>query len=203
MRHAENTHRPCNVLQLFFAQIVECRRQSPFNLFANLGRDIDVAGLRQCLQPRGYVDAIPVNVPALADDVPQVDANAQDDMIAFVEIFVGLGHLLLKLDRGGNRVYGAGEFDENPIPHEFDDAPLMAHHGRLQNGDAPVPKDRDRSRFVAFHERRIADNVRDEDRGKTSFGLLVGHICDPKPAPGYAAVNARLNSLVNCGAAPS
>ena len=52
-----------------------------------------------CLQPRGYVDAVAVDVRSLADDVAEIDADAQNDAPILAQEHVGLGHVLLQLER--------------------------------------------------------------------------------------------------------
>ena len=72
-----------DVLHRLLAEIGEGQRQLVPDLLVGRARDADAAGLAQRLQPGGDVDAVAENVVAVDDDVADIDADAEDDLLVF------------------------------------------------------------------------------------------------------------------------
>ena len=76
---APDADRLRDVLQRALAGILEGEVSLAGQLFLHSIGDADAPRLRQCLKPRGDVDAIPEQVAVLHDNVTDVDADAEHD----------------------------------------------------------------------------------------------------------------------------
>src|ERR1700730_9683730 len=75
-----------DVFDNLFPEVVETVGEPVTDMIAHRARDAKAARLRQCLQTRGDVDTIAVDVAAVGDDVAEIDPDAKGN--AFVS-----GHL--------------------------------------------------------------------------------------------------------------
>src|SRR5438270_13272470 len=90
-------------------------------------RDADAARRRQCLQPRGDVDAVAVNILAVGDDVAEIDPDAKAKAPLLGEIQIAVGHRALNFGGAAHRVDHAGEFRQHPVTGGLDDpTPMLA-----------------------------------------------------------------------------
>jgi hypothetical protein len=103
-------------------------------------------GLGQGFDPRGDVDAVAVEVVALDDHIPEIDADAQLDAVVGPDIRVPLGHRLLHRNRAVHRIDDAGKLHQQAVAGGLDDAAPM--FGDLRIDELAV------QRFEAF-ERAI------------------------------------------------
>ena len=138
----EHAHRIGDVLELDVAHVLEDMARLAAHFVAHLGRDADAAWFRQRLQPRGDVDAVAVDVRALADDVAKIDADAQNDAPVLGQQGVGFGHFLLQFERRLDRVHRTGELHQHAVAHDLDDPALVAAHDRLQDRSFAAPSAR-------------------------------------------------------------
>jgi len=70
------------------------------------------AGVGQGLDAGGDIDAVAIEVVALDDHVPEIDADAQFDAAVGRDVGVPLGHRLLHLNRAAHRIDDAGKFHQ-------------------------------------------------------------------------------------------
>jgi hypothetical protein len=75
----EYANRPSNILDSLLAAVLEGEVEFVAHLVAHDPADADPARLRQGFKPRRDIDAIAENVPAVNDDVAEVDADAKLD----------------------------------------------------------------------------------------------------------------------------
>jgi hypothetical protein len=118
----EYANRPSNILDSLLAAVLEGEVEFVAHLVAHDPADANPARLRQGFKPRRDIDAIAENVPAVNDDVAEVDADAKLDPSPGGHRGVAHGHLALYVNRAAHRVDDAGELDEDPIAGGFDDA---------------------------------------------------------------------------------
>ena len=88
-------------------------------------------------------------------------------------VAVGLGHGLLELDGGTQRINGAGELDQSTIAGQLDQAPSVFRQNRIEVFRAVLSQARQRPALVAPHQAGVADNVRSNDCRQ--FALLTRH----------------------------
>ena len=99
------------------AEIGDCEIEPPLDLPIGVLREADRAGLGDAFQACGDIDAVAHQIAvALFDDVPEVDANAEDDASVLRQAGVALDHGVLHFDRAAHGVDHAAEFDEAPSP---------------------------------------------------------------------------------------
>ena len=130
--HSERLHRPLDVLKREAPEVVELRLDPVADEIMHCARDHDATRRRFALQPRRHVDAIAVEVVAVDDQVAQVQADAEHNGSILGLILVGLGHGLLELDGGAQRINRAGELDQSPVASQLDQPPSMTRQYRLQ-----------------------------------------------------------------------
>src|SRR5713101_4686168 len=146
--HRIGSHWPSDVLDQLVAHILETVRELVADLVAHDPRDADPARLGQRLQPRRNVDAIAVDVVILADDVAEIDADAELDSPFDGDAGIAFGHRTLHLDRTMHRVDDAGELDEEPVTGGFDDADAMLLDSWVGDLAPPYPQRGKRSFLV-------------------------------------------------------
>src|SRR5262245_47536568 len=77
------------------------------------------------LKAGGDVHAIPVEVVTLDDQVAQVKAHTEHKRSICWLVAIGLGHGLLKLDGGAQRIDCAGELDQGAVAGQLDQTPSI------------------------------------------------------------------------------
>ncbi len=130
------------------------------------------AGLGEGFQPRGHVDAVAVNVRALDDDVPQVDADTKPDASLFGQIGLSLVHRLLDVNGTLDGLNDARKLGQEPVAHQLHDTSLALRDPRLHQLSTEGLQALERSRLILAHEAGIADNVGGKNGGKSAFQTL-------------------------------
>ena len=98
-------------------------------------------------------------------------------------VAVGLGHGLLELDGGAQRIDGAGELDQRTVAGQLDQPAAVAGQHRLKALGAMGLQPRQRAVLVASHQARVADDIRRQDRRQSPYNPLAGHEASPRPQP--------------------
>ena len=88
-------------------------------------------------------------------------------------IAVGLGHGLLKFDRGTKRVNCAGKLDQGPVASQFDQTPAVFRQNRIEMFSAVLAQACQRPALVTPHQAGVADDVGSNDCRQSA--LLTGH----------------------------
>ena len=158
-------------------------------------REITDAACRSFpFQPRRYVHAVAIEIVTIDDQVAQVQAHTEHESSISRLVAVGLGHALLKLDSGAQRIDGAGELDQSPVAGQLDQTPSVFRHNRIEVFRAVLAQARQRPALVTPHQAGVADNVCSNDCRQ--FALLsrqrhspwiatesVGVLCEPGNRP--------------------
>ena len=117
---AEHLDRARNV----FYGLLPARLDFYWNLVAHLIRgragNIDAARFGQCLDAGGDVHAVAIDVIAVDDDITDIDADPELDGVVFGAARIEFAKLFLDLDRTGDGVDRACEFDQRSVTHELD-----------------------------------------------------------------------------------
>ena len=71
------------------------------------------------------IHAVAKDVVAINDDVADVDSDSKDDLFFRRDTRIAPDHAALNLDRTGDRIHNACEFDEHPVADVSDDAPVV------------------------------------------------------------------------------
>ena len=164
-------HRPRDVLDLLFAQILEAEAELVAHLIAHDTADANSTGRRQRFEAGGDIDAVAEDVAVLADDdVAEVDADAQHHRVRVLTPFGARAHFALDHDGAAHRIDHAAEFDQEPVAGGLDDTAVMLLD--LGVGDfAPDRFERKQGPFlVRTHQPRIGDDIGGQDRRQPSLG---------------------------------
>jgi len=154
------------------APILERIRKLVADLIINKARDAYAAGLRQCLQPRGDVDAIAVDIVAIGDHVAEIDPDPERNAFALGHIGIAVDHCALHLDGAAHSIDDAPEFHEHAVTGGLDDAAAVLLDLRIDEFAAMRLEAIERAFLVRSHQPRVARHIGGEDRGETAFDGL-------------------------------
>ena len=143
-------------------------------------RDADAARLCQCLQPRGDVDAVAVDVVAIDDDVAQVDPNPGDDAVVLTDFDIAVDHPPRDLGGAADRIDHARELHQHAVAGRFDDAAAVLPDLWIDELAAMRLEALQRPFLVRAHQPRVACHIGGEDRGETAFDRLFHHLPEPR-----------------------
>src|SRR5471032_1003254 len=161
--NAEYLDRPHDVLDSMIAAILDADGYLVAYLVGGGSRDEDAAGLRQTFNAGGDVHAVTIDILAIDDDVADVNSYPKLDPFIFSAAGIVLANRFLNLDRAGDGIDRAGEFDERPIAHQFDHATRMLGDRRVDDLAPQRLEARQRSFLIALHETRIANHIGRKD----------------------------------------
>jgi len=103
-------------------------------------------------QPSCYVDAIPIQVVAVHDQVAQVQAHAEHQRRVCRLVMVRVRHGLLEFDGGAQGIDGAGELDERAVAGQLDQSTSVFLQDWIEMLRAALPKARQRPALVTPHQ---------------------------------------------------
>src|SRR5262245_45160041 len=105
---------------------MKLRPKAAIDRLAHRPRDDDPARRRFGLQTSGNVHPVPVKVVAIDNKVAQMQTHAEYERGVCGLVSVGVGHCLLELDGGTQRINGAGELDQGAVARQLDKPASMA-----------------------------------------------------------------------------
>jgi hypothetical protein len=121
---------PIDVLKGEAAKIAKGRLYPASHGFMDRTRDYNAASSSLRFETGGDVDAISVQIAAIDDQVAQVEAYTEHKRGIAGLAGVGLGHGLLELDGGAERIDCAGELDSGPVTGQLGQtASVLRQHG--------------------------------------------------------------------------
>jgi hypothetical protein len=122
-----DTHRPSNIFEALFAQIVEGEVKPTRNVFLNACRHADTARISQSFETCSDIHAVAENVAVFDDDIANIDAYSKFDAFLGDNPGITLGHGVLNLRRTPQGIDDTGEFDQQAVTGRFDyAAPVFA-----------------------------------------------------------------------------
>jgi len=157
------------------AQVLEVHPNLPLCLTIGVSRETDSAWFGLALEARGDVDPVAMDIVALDDHIPQVDADAEYEPLVFIGCRLSLGHAVLPGHRAGDSIHHAGELDQQAVADELDDPAMMLGDERLQALLAQLGQMPKRPRLIRTHKAGIADYVSGKDGGQPALGPVFGH----------------------------
>jgi hypothetical protein len=155
--------------------------------------DHDAVGLGELLEACGDVDAIAVYVLALGEHVAEVDTDAQAEALILGHHGLTFDELSLNEHRAAHRVDDARELAEDAVSHQLEDAAVMLVNERRDHHAMEDLQPSERSRLVAFHQRRVADEVGRQDCGQPPIDVCCRH---DRPYAGSRGVGRPADSSV-------
>src|SRR5262249_9360757 len=99
LANPEHPHRPADVFELLFADILEGDIEFLADLVAHDPADADATGIGQTLEAGGQIHSVAEDVAILGDDVALMNTDAELDAVGGRDLSVALCHHPLHLDR--------------------------------------------------------------------------------------------------------
>src|SRR5690348_10255731 len=93
-----NADRTGNVLDGLLAHILEAEAQLVAHLIMDVARNHDASGFGKSFQPRRHVDSITVDIILIADNVADIDSDAEFDALFGWYVGVALNHTALNVN---------------------------------------------------------------------------------------------------------
>lgn len=160
----EYPQRTADVLEPPFAEILKRQRQLVPDEVAYRLRDHDLVRFGRLVNARSDVDAIAEKLVVLDDDILDADPDAHADRRPALGSLVGQPPL--GVDRPSHRVDGAGEFEQDGVACDLDEATAELVQMRPDQIPLDRPLGRGGGQGVGLDERRPARDVGECDRGQ-------------------------------------
>ena len=166
--HPVDANRLGNVLQILGAEIVEPELDPAANLADDNLRHDDRPRFGQGFQPGRHINTLAEKIAVFDHDIAKVDPDANEDPSIFGDYPVGPASCRLICHGAFDRIDGADEFHQNPIPHRLDKAPAMFGQKRRQDCVVPDGERMQGAGFIPAHQAAVADHVGNQDRGEST-----------------------------------
>ena len=162
-------HRIGDVLDLFFAEVLEAEVELAPDLVVGRSGDADAARIGQFLQARRHVHPVAVDVAVIEDDVADIDADAVAELPVFRNGGIVVAERKLHLDRKAQRVHDAGKLDQRAVAGELDGPAVILRGSGIEDIAAVPPKGRHSALLIQAHQAGVAHHVEGKDRGQATF----------------------------------
>jgi hypothetical protein len=127
-------------------------------------RDIQSAGLGQCLEPRRNVDAVAVDVVAVGDHVAEIDPDPKGNALVLGHLRAAVRHRPLDLDGAAHRIDDARKFHKHAVAGGFDDPPVMLPDLRVDELATMRLQAVEGAFLIRSHQPRVPRHIRCQDR---------------------------------------
>ena len=97
-------------------------------------RNADAARLRNAFKARRYVDFIAKDIVAINDNVANIDANTELDLLARRHFGISFRHRALNVDGATNRIDCTCKFYQRAVARSLDDAAAILRDLRIDEG---------------------------------------------------------------------
>src|SRR4030095_5297681 len=154
--HAVYPHPAGDIAQLHVAQVGEPEVELAVDCLVDLAGDEDPTGLGERFDARRDVDPIAKYIVAVDDDVTDVDADAELDLLLRRHPGIALGHAALQVHRAADGIDDAPELQQQDIAGGLDDATVVFGDLGVDQLAAMGSQRLQRAAFVATHEARVA-----------------------------------------------
>jgi len=135
--------------------------------------DADAARLSNSLQPHCDVDAVSKDIIFIDDDVADVDADAQFDLLDLRYIDILFGCAALNFDGAAYGIYDAAELDESTVPGILDDTSVMLSDFGIEKSSSKRFQSRQRAFFVDPYQAARARDIRRQNSRQSPLYVLA------------------------------
>src|SRR5262249_41223060 len=117
----------------------------------------------------------------IADDVADIDADAELNPLVGCNLGIALKHPALDIHRAAHRVDNADKFHQHTVAGGLDDAAAVLGDLRIDQLLAVHLQLAQRAFLVGAHQAAIAGNIGGHDRGKSPVYAVFRHLLVPRP----------------------
>lgn len=110
-----------------------------------------------------------MDVAVLDDDVPEIDPDAEFELVAGRLAEIVLGYGALNVDGTAQSVDDARKLYQQPVPHRLDEAAMMLGDLRLEYCLKERAKSRARAFLVGLAHPRVADDIGHHDGSEVAL----------------------------------
>ncbi len=141
------------------SEIIEGEIQLVLDLLIHVPSHVDAAGLGRAFKACCQVYAVSVYVIAFNNDVTDVDPDAISHLIVFRHASVFGPNKMLNFYGATDGFNGTGEFDQQTIAHQFDDAPVPSRQNGFDYVFAVLFDGRQDAGFIFSNQAAVANDV--------------------------------------------
>ena len=170
-----DANRACNVLDHLLAHVLETKGKLVAHLIMHDSRNHDAAGVRERLQTRRHVDTVAENIVVVADDIANIDSNAELYAAFGYHLGIALDHAALNFDGATHGVYDADKFNQHPVASGLDDMAAVFGDLGIDQFPAVCFQLLKSSLFVNTHQPTVASNVGRQNGGKPPLDARLDH----------------------------
>jgi hypothetical protein len=170
---SEDPHRPCDVLELLFACVLEGDIELAPNLPVRIFGDTNATGLRQSLQTRCHIHAIAENVISIDDDIADIYAYPELDAPLIWHLGIALGHPALDIKSAAQCVHYAAKLSQHPVPGVLDDPATVFSDLGIDKRAQMVLKLDVRALFVRTCQAAVAGHIGSQYGSKSAFDAVL------------------------------
>ena len=138
------------------------------------------AGVGERLQPGGNIDAVAIDIVGIADDVADIDADAEFNALFRGHPDIAVDHTALDVDGAAYGVDHADEFHQHPVAGGLDDSATVLGDLGIDQFLAMRLELAQRAFLVNAHQPAIAGDVARENRGQSAVDPVFRHVVAPR-----------------------
>ena len=146
------------------------------HVFLHPRRHANASGLSEPLETGRNVDAVAVNCIGLANDVADMDADAELDAALRRHVGVARGHAALNIHRTTYGIHHADELNDHPVAGGIDDAPTMPGDFGINQFFAVCLELAKRALLVGTHQPAVSSDIGREDGCQSPPHALFSHV---------------------------
>jgi len=177
--HPVDPHWTRYVLERLLARVLEGNVKLPLDVLQHSTRNADTPRLRNPLQTHRHVHAIPEDVATVDDDVTDIDADTELNLLLVWHLGIALGHSALDIKSAANRVHYAAELSQQSISGVLDDPPTVLSDLGIDERAQMVLKPGVRPFFVQAGQPAVTGYIGRENGSEPSLYTLGGQGCTP------------------------
>jgi hypothetical protein len=145
-------------------------------------RQQNAASFREPLEPCGNIYSVAEDIPAVYNDITDIDPYAELDPSVARYVDIAPCHTSLNINRTADGVDDTGKLSQQSIACVFDNSPTVLDDFRIDERTQMFTQLDVSSLFVQARQAAVSGHVRRQNRGQPSQQLFCGQGCSPRAA---------------------
>src|SRR5262245_51757658 len=166
---AVDSDRARNVLHMLLTAIIKWDVELSLQVIICGAGDKNSPRFANLLEAAGDVDAIAEQILTLHHNVPEINANAEDDGVLNWSADLCFCSSCLHRYRAGNRVNDRAKLRNDTVTHHLHDSAVMNCEQRVKDLATQSPHGGKSSSFIGFDQPRVTNDVRSQYCRKPAF----------------------------------